>query len=141
MNDMFVKSSTRCSTSTASGSALSAFTYAFTWSNVSNWWKQNAKYEKDTFLILIRTKMKHFDSNVNRTGKFRFGRGRNFYSYIIVLGESMPPQINVDKPFVDEMWQTMVPRIFLISQTSSTKLETTSGTACLGLLAEPCQAL
>ena len=51
--------------------------------------------------------MKHFDSDVNRTGKFRFGSGRNFYSYIIVLGESMPPQINVDKPFVDEMWQTV----------------------------------
>ena len=51
--------------------------------------------------------MKHFDSNVNRTGKVRFGSGRKFYSYIIVLGESMPPQINVDEPFVDVMWQTV----------------------------------
>ena len=100
---MFVPSSSQCSVSNPSVSSSTSFSYLFTWSNISNWWKQNAKYEKDTFLA----EMRHFDSNVNRTWKVRFGSGGNIYSYINILGEAMPPQITVAGPFVDEVWQTV----------------------------------
>lgn len=104
LDDMFVPSSSQCSTpSSPSGSTSTSFDYTFTWSNISSWWKQNAKYEKDTFLA----EMGHMDSNVNRTWKVRFGSGGNVYSYINILGEAMPPQITVAGPFVDEVWQTV----------------------------------
>jgi len=88
---------------TGSTSGQTSFNFKFSWSNVSNWWQTNAKYEKNTFLA----EMQHADANQNRTWKIRFGTGGNIYSYINILGEVMPPQYHANGPFVDEVWQTV----------------------------------